>query len=187
MASAFMNFRWDHSMIADCGIYCIENLVTGYCYFGQSKELHTVRLEVHKKALIKGTHSNKFMQNSFNRHGLDNFSFKVVLYCEPWELTRYEVVIEHAHKPYNYNMRPCADSNKGIKFSEETRTKMHNTALGNTYSKGRKYSEETKAKITAANIGNKHNLGRLASDATKLKMSIARKAYWDKRRACAEL
>ena len=186
-----MNFRWGHDMVPNCGIYCIENRVTGYCYWGQSVRL-SARLKGHRSALIAGTHDNKFMQRSFNKHGLDNFTFKVVLYCERWELTRCEVAIEHAHKPFNYNMRPCADSNKGIKFSaetkqhirllrsgkkisDETRRKLSESRMGNTNTKGYKHTEETKRKMSAKLVGNTYTKGYKHTEEAKRNMSESRK------------
>ena len=178
--------------LPDCGIYCIENMVTGYCYWGQSIQLHSVRLDNHRSALTKGIHDNEHMQRSFNKHGMANFAFKVILYCEPWELTRYEDALEKAHRPFNYNKRKCADSNKGIKYSDDVRHNMSLAHVGKPVAnKGTKHTEvtklkmreawkkrvltpvaeETKHKISVSLIGNARTKGHKASEETKSKLS----------------
>lgn len=139
-----------HKKLVHCGVYCIENLITGYCYWGQSINVDK-RLINHRSALNINKHGNKHMQCSFNKHGIVNFTFKVMVYCESWEMTRYEDMLEKAHRPLNYNKRDCADSNKGMKHSEETRLKISKSNKGHIgYTKGTHTAEETKHKISDA-------------------------------------
>lgn len=54
------------------GIYCIVNKVNNKCYVGQSEHLSS-RLRSHKEKLYKNKHSNKHLQNAFNKYGEENF------------------------------------------------------------------------------------------------------------------
>lgn len=51
------------------GVYMIENLTNKKVYIGSSTNIEH-RLQVHRRALKKGTHSNKALQEDFNRHHL---------------------------------------------------------------------------------------------------------------------
>jgi len=59
------------------GIYQIKNLVNQKVYIGSSKEFKR-RYTQHLNTLKKGTHHNKHLQASFNKHGSDNFTFEVL-------------------------------------------------------------------------------------------------------------
>ena len=50
------------------GIYCIENIVTGHKYIGQSKNIYR-RWKKHINALNMNSHDNSYLQNSWNKYG----------------------------------------------------------------------------------------------------------------------
>jgi group I intron endonuclease len=155
----------------DCGIYCIENLVTGYHYYGQSFELHN-RRGWHFVQLAKNAHRNAHLQSSYNKHGYKNFIFKILVYCEKYELTYYEDRLEKAHRPFNYNMRECADSNLGMKMSDEFKLHCSLARKGKpSGTKGIPFTSEHKQNIAKATTG------RIPSEETKQKLSKANKGH----------
>ena len=94
-----------------------------------------------------------------------------------------------------------AESNRKRICSDETRKKLIEKNLGNTYnlgktrseetkqklsqaSSGKTQSEESKQKISIANKGNKYCLGRQYSEETLEKMSLAKKGKPQRKVAC---
>ena len=166
----------------NCGIYKIINLITNDFYLGQSINLEQ-RKRQHWSKLKRNIHTNKHLQNSWNKHGEENFKFEILVYCEPFELTRYEQELVNKWKP-KYNKRlDCVDSNKGVKFPEDFGEKQrvlhkgkefsvehkHNISIGK---KGKKYgpmSEEQKLKISNS------EKGKVCSEEHKRKVSESKK------------
>lgn len=138
----------------DCGVYKIINLVNNKCYVGQSIKLKE-RESQHWNGFKNGDEKreNRHLLRAVKKYGIEKFSFSILIYCEPEELTYYE----ENYKKYlhaEYNIRICVDSNKGIKFSEETKQKMSNSSMGKPGTrKGAIASEETKKKMSEAQSG----------------------------------
>jgi group I intron endonuclease len=59
------------------GIYSITNLVNRKTYIGKSSNVFH-RWDIHKSRLLSGTHTNIHLQNSWNKHGEDNFEFRII-------------------------------------------------------------------------------------------------------------
>lgn len=154
-----------------CGIYCIENIVNGNKYIGQSKDCHK-RWAKHKYEFKKGNHKNKHLQNSYDKYGLDSFSFYLLESCLFEELDDKEIFYIKELKTFNcetgYNMDGGGSKNKII--SDETRKLISEKGIG------RKCSEETKKKISDSRIGEKHWMkGKHLTDEHKKKMSDSTK------------
>jgi predicted GIY-YIG superfamily endonuclease len=148
------------------GIYQIKNNANGMVYIGQSMHLYKRKSE-HFSRLRKNKHDNKHLQNAFNKYGSENFIFEILLYCEEFELTKYENAIKNINKDHCYNIRECADSNKGLKHTEQFKKEVSERNKGNTYWLGKHHTEATK-ELMSKNNG---MLGKHHTDETRLKMS----------------
>lgn len=153
----------------DCGIYQIYNVIDENYYIGQSVHFHKRKIR-HFGDLRRGEHDNSRLQRVYNKYGENSFVFSVLIYCEEFELTRYEKYFDNYYKKIgkSYNLRDCVESNKGLFHTEETKEKM-SLKMKDVLSK--KYREfpslETREKIS---IKNKN-----MSEETRNKMSIAKK------------
>lgn len=127
------------------GIYEIKNIINGKRYIGQARNLRK-RKSQHFAKLKRNEHGNQHLQNSFNKYGYSNFEFSIILYCELSELTYYEQKVMDVLHP-EYNKRPAADSNVGIKPSRESNIKR-SLAM-----KGRVHSEESIRKMSESKMG----------------------------------
>lgn len=109
------------------GIYKITNIKNGKVYIGQSNDILRRKNE-HLRSLSNGYHYNDYLQNSFNKYGLENFLFEIIEYCKEDELDKKEMYyIKHYNsmdKTKGYNLR--AGGNKPI-LSMESRIKISHT------------------------------------------------------------
>ena len=105
----------------NCGIYQIRNLWNNKIYIGQSINL-TQRKASHWYKLKRKMHCNTPLQSSYNKYGRKNFIFEILIFCELFELTRYEQIFVDKYKNKNvlYNIcLECVDSAKGTKRTKE--------------------------------------------------------------------
>ena len=70
------------------GIYKITNTVTGKIYVGQSQNVYERKIE-HFTALRRGYHSNKLMQEEWNKNNR-SFRFDVIEFCPLTKLNERE-------------------------------------------------------------------------------------------------
>ena len=142
-----------------CGIYCIENLVNGKKYVGQSIDIKS-RFSKHKSLLRLGKHKNIHLQGAWDTYGENNFSFYVIEECPQEELDskeqNYISNMDLRNPDVGYNIEPGGFTNK--RMSDETREKISRSL------KGREFTDEHRAKIGEAN---RH---RIISDETRQKM-----------------
>lgn len=131
------------------GVYTIKNSVNGKQYIGSSTNM-TRRWKNHVSKLRLGTHSNHHLQSAFDKYGSDAFLFVPLMICDPKDVLIYEQFFLNILNP-EYNNRIKAESNLGLKLSNETRAKM-----SAAHKRGaRTCTDETKRKISAANKGRK--------------------------------
>lgn len=113
------------------GIYKIENLVNGKVYIGQSKNVQK-RIWEHRYQLKKGIHDNIYLQNSFNKYGIENFDFSVIELCPVEELNSkemYYVSLYNSHdRLYGYNIQKPSEENT-YELAEETKEKLRKINL----------------------------------------------------------
>jgi len=182
--------------IYNCGIYQIINIINGKCYVGQSTQLKR-RKRDHFRDFRNNVHDNSYLQKSWNKYGESVFSFNILIYCEKYELTRYEQYFSDYYKKNNlsYNIRECVDSNFGVHHTEDAKKKMSLDRKGKRTGKDnpmykKHHSEETKRAIAFVHLGkklsdkhkqkisisltgeNNPNYGNQRSDETKKKMSL---------------
>jgi group I intron endonuclease len=105
-----------------CGIYRIVNVKNLKCYVGSSCNIEQ-RWKRHKVSLRKGTHHAKHLQYAFNKYKESNFEFEVMITCDPEYLLFYEQQFLDQWKP-EYNTYITAGSNKGMRWSEESKKKL---------------------------------------------------------------
>lgn len=160
------------------GIYRITNIINEKFYVGSAVNIHRRWLE-HKSFLNRNKHHSKYLQNSFNKYGIDNLNFEIIEECSKELLIEREQYWINLLDSYNngYNCSPTAGNTLGVKHSDETRLKRSILNLGNDFHKGKKHSEETKKFISEKFINKTYvdRYGKEKSDEIKRKMSEKRK------------
>ncbi len=63
------------------GVYKIQNVQDGRCYYGSSVNIEK-RFTQHLKTLSNNTHHNNHLQRAWNKYGKEAFTFTVVEECE---------------------------------------------------------------------------------------------------------
>lgn len=103
-----------------CGIYCIENMVNGKKYIGQSINIEN-RWIKHKRELNNNVHYNVHLQAAWNKYKEENFNFYVIIECQESELDYYEKFyikeFNLLDKNVGYNINPGGAFPR--EFSEE--------------------------------------------------------------------
>lgn len=150
------------------GIYSIHNVVNGRTYVGSAVSIYD-RWGTHRRRLLKNKHNNRLLQNSWNKHGEDRFSFTVLevvadksdlIMREQWWIDE----IDAGNARTGFNLSPTAGNTLGVKYSREAKAKLSAMRIGNIRSaetrakmsaalKGRTLSVEHRAKIGAAKTG----------------------------------
>lgn len=160
-----------------CGVYGIQNTLTGEWYVGQSQNVGK-RFTTHLRNLAAGHHENEHLQRSFNKYGGDHFTFQVLERCPVAELDEREVkwIAEKDSKQNGFNMTEGGGGIRGFHLSDETKAKLSELR------KGHPVSEETKLKLHEAKSGEKHHQwGKPTPEETKAKISATLKGegcYW---------
>lgn len=122
------------------GIYKITNTINNKIYIGSAVDL-CQRWSDHKSFLRKQKHQNKYLQQSFNKHGQDAFIFTVLMYCDKKDLLFFEqrfIDFYFDNCKTCYNISPTAGSTLGKITSTETKKKLSLAKLGNTNAVGGK-------------------------------------------------
>lgn len=132
----------------NCGIYCIENLVNGKKYIGQSTNIDNRRRQ-HLSLLRRNMHCNEHLQHAWNKYGERNFKFFILELCEDYSMDELErLYIEKYNSmdaQYGYNHESGGNLKK--KASKETRKKISenhaNVAKENNPFYNKKHSAES--------------------------------------------
>lgn len=161
------------------GIYCIENLVNGKKYIGQSKDI-SQRWRSHLCDLRKNKHSNEKLQNAWNKYGEDNFCFKVLELADYDSLDSLEIHYISMFDTYKhgYNKDTGGCSHKEV--SDETRARMSASKknLSEQAKENMRDSRPTSRKILQVDFnGNIIREWRSARDASRV-LGINQGAIW---------
>jgi group I intron endonuclease len=164
------------------GVYTIKSLKDNKILVGQSVNAVN-RLSQHKFHLRNNTHDNRHLQSAYNKYGVDNFQFQILLTCEEEHLYSEEnywcnLLNAHNHK-FGYNIKPT-HPNGNYRHSKETRLKISEKLKGHKHTeefkkncsvrvKGYKKSIETLEKLRKSCTGKRH------TEESKLKMSNSKK------------
>lgn len=130
------------------GIYQIYCKANGKYYIGSAKNIK-VRLTDHKKELRGNKHANKHLQNAWNKYPESDFSFSAIYFCDLNLLLYFEqYFMDLIPKEKRFNIREKAESNLGIKFSDEARLNMSIGQIGQTFNRGRKHTIKSRKNMS---------------------------------------
>ena len=137
------------------GIVEIGNNTNNKIYIGSSSFVQS-RLRLHKSHLNQNIHSNKHLQSSYNKYGKDSFSFELIEECKIEDLVLREQywidLLDACNNKKGYNKRLIAESNNGLKRSEETKRKISESKKGKRYLSDKHYEKLAENKRGVSNI-----------------------------------
>jgi group I intron endonuclease len=174
-------------VVKQSGVYIIRNFIDSRIYIGSSVNISD-RYYDHIQTLKRQKHHNTIIQRFVNRYGIESIYFEILELCSKEDMISREQYYMDLYKP-EFNVRKRAESNIGIKCSEEKKEKIRAKLKGvKTYrgSIGYKPTPETIEKIRQGNTGKKRTaemlekqskrmLGFKHSDEVKLRMSESKK------------
>jgi group I intron endonuclease len=132
------------------GIYKIQSKTKpDRCYIGSAINI-TQRWRCHLSSLKKGNHHSIKLQRHYDKYGIDDLSFLILLECEKSSIINNEQYFIDLLNPW-FNIRLIANSNIGIKRSKEIVEKNRKSHIGIASpfkGKHRNYSKEALAKMS---------------------------------------
>jgi group I intron endonuclease len=144
----------EEELIYRTGVYRIINTITKDFYIGSASRTSPnksksyrgfyVRINRHKMDLRANRHYNQKLQRAWNKYGEENFNFEILMICSPEECIKNEQYYLDLLSP-TYNIKKTAESNLGIKLSEE-----HKKNLGISIKKALASMKDQSWKIRAA-------------------------------------
>jgi hypothetical protein len=119
-------------------IYKITCLSNGKFYIG-SATFYASRMDKHRWGLRRNKHSNKHLQNVWNKYKEINFKFEIIEYCNELNLLEREQYWMDLTKCYDrnigFNISKLASSRKGDKMPESAKIAIGNFWRGKSKSK----------------------------------------------------
>ena len=143
------------------GVYVIRNSFDSKIYIGSSVYIRN-RWSSHKGELIKKTHHNTHLQRFVNKNGFECLIFEVLEFCPIEDLLIREQFYMDKLNP-SFNLRKVAESNYGLKKSEDCKRK-----IGLAH-KGRKQTEEHRRKGSISKTGIKQSKETIEKRVSKLR------------------
>ena len=114
------------------GIYSIYSKSQNCYYIGKSKDIHK-RILKHKSDLKLNHHHSSYLQNTYNKYGLEDLEFSVICECsyeDSAELEK-EYIKKFDSFQNDFNMTEGGEwGAPGRKFSEETLKRMSENMKG---------------------------------------------------------
>jgi group I intron endonuclease len=186
-------------------VYKITNTINGMAYVGQTTKTLAQRWTEHIYDSVgkRRRKYNSYLHLAIEKYGKENFTTEVLNVCVDKTsldaVERFYINTLSTVRPDGYNIslggtgvmhgrKMSAEARAKIsaglighagskfKHTEEAKKKISESLKNNFRSLGRKHSEETKQKMREA------HLGREFSDEHRQKLSIAKIAYWEKKR-----
>lgn len=158
------------------GIYRISNVLDNKFYIGSAINIEK-RWKDHIYRLNHGLHENGYLQRAWTKFGQHNFSFSIVKLVDNKEkLIKEEQSILDKLKP-EYNLCIKANSQFGLKRSEETRKKI-STAQRKRWASilsEQRIREIENERYQKSKRVKREKKGFKLSDETKKRMSLAKK------------
>lgn len=115
------------------GVYRIRNIINKKIYIGSSIDVF-YRWKEHLFYLRNNKHKSPHLQSAFNKYGIENFIFEVIMFCSKDKLLFFEQKCLDVYKPYNreigYNTCKMAGNTLGKTHSEETKRKIGLKSIG---------------------------------------------------------
>ena len=131
------------------GVYGIFSKIDDRVYIGSATNFD-LRKKTHFDKLKSNVHVNKPLQNFVNKHGIENVEFVVLTKCPSEYCIKLEQFFLDSFDN-KFNIRLVAESNFGLKASDETKQKMSKVRKGKAVrGYGFIVTEETKSKMSKA-------------------------------------
>lgn len=120
------------SKFKEIGIYKITNTINNKIYIGSTISSFSKRFAVHKCDLRKNKHHSNKLQNSWNKHGENNFKFEILEICDKEFCLIKEQEYINLYNPHitGYNINPNASNCGGRVVSQKTRDQISNKLKG---------------------------------------------------------
>ena len=114
------------------GIYSIYSKSQNCYYIGKSKDIY-YRILKHKSDLRLNRHHSQYLQNTYNKYGLEDLEWNIICECsleESAELEKYYIELYNSYEK-GFNMTTGGEwGAPNRKFSEETLKKLSENIKG---------------------------------------------------------